>query len=228
MTRRKRRLKVDRSLKPASKAIVEIASSEHAQPHRRPVQPCPEQELVGRHAGNLPERAQEMIGAGRRLIGQCGQRNRSVGIEFDPPHRLGHAFLVAAARACRSAGAASEPAATTAPARRRPSSSNASLSPISRAASASASRGAKRRQGRQARRRESEPPRARHIGDDPLHVGRGEMEREAAVADAMLVPAFVAGAGIAEQDGAGRQHRGALAACDSGRCRWSPRQRRRS
>jgi len=36
------------------------------------------------------------------------------------------------------------------------------------------------------------------------------MEGEAAVAGAMLMPAFIAGARIAEQDRAGRQHRRAL------------------
>ena len=45
-----------------------------AQPHRRPMKPGPQQELMGRHASDMPERAQEMKRAGRRAIGKLGQR----------------------------------------------------------------------------------------------------------------------------------------------------------
>jgi len=68
------------------------------------VQPGFEQELIGRHAGDLPKGAKEMIGASRGLAGKIGERQRAVGIKLDQPHRLGDALLVTAAR--RAAGMA--------------------------------------------------------------------------------------------------------------------------
>ena len=60
---------------------------------------------------------------------------------------------------------------------------------------------------RQTRNRERDSPRAGNFGDDLLQEFRREPERQAAVADAMLMAALEAVIVVAEEERARRQHR---------------------
>ena len=181
ITRRKRRLKVDRSLKPASKAIVERARP-RAQPYRGAVQPRPQQELIGRHAGERRNPAGNDRGWSRPRSA-ISPGDRAVGFGFDQPDCFGDALL----------SASSGPSAKTR--RHRLGGRPAMRSRFPRMhASPAVARGFRigqqRRQPHAAAvwRRKSEPPGARHRRPACLHDCRGKMEREAAVADAMSWP----------------------------------------
>src|SRR5712672_1624242 len=97
MSRRKRRLKVARSLKPAPHAITDTGSA-RAQPLRSPIEPRMQDILMRCRAGHLLECAQKMIGTHRRFPGEGIESKVFIGLRLDPPHGHGNASFIAHTR----------------------------------------------------------------------------------------------------------------------------------
>ncbi len=159
-----------------------------------------------RHANDGAEGAQEVIAAHGRRAGEIGERQRRVRLRLDLPERGGNPPLVAPGRRAPAARRSGKRGAD------RPGKAQRHLLEF-RALAGVARRfggGDDRQQGgmrRQTRNGERDPPRAGNLGDDRLQKFRREPERQAAVADAVLMAALEAMIVVAEEERARRQHR---------------------
>jgi hypothetical protein len=95
--RANRRLKVDRSLKPAANAIAETLSAVQRRRTAARVKARMQDVLVRRHPNDRAEGPQEMIRAHRRNAGEAGERKRLVRVTFDPMQRRTDPPLVGSA-----------------------------------------------------------------------------------------------------------------------------------